>query len=99
MAANKNLAVILKGMPKASAAALAKQLANQDLSKIGKVRTFPKGIPHPDQWVISVLPNTPADAKKLIDLLTQRPGQARWEVFPYGIINPEIGRIDIGIGP
>jgi hypothetical protein len=26
-----------------------------------------------------------------------RPGLARFEVFPYGIINPEIGRIDIGV--
>ena len=56
-----------------------------------------KGIPFPDEWVISVLPSSGASAKRIVDALTARPGLGRFEVFPYGIINPEIGRIDIGI--
>lgn len=98
MATNKGLSAALRGLPKESAAAFAKQLAGADISKLGRVRVFPKGIPFPEEWIVSVLPASATDAKKLIDMLVARPGQARFEVFPYGIVNPEIGRIDIGIG-
>jgi hypothetical protein len=97
MATPTKLSAVLKGLPKESTAALAKQLAGADLAKIGKVRVFPLGIPYPNEWVVSVLPHTGEDAKKLIDLLAKKPGDMRWEVFPYGIVNPEIGRIDIGV--
>ena len=97
--ATSGLAAVLKQLPKGSAAALGKQLAGNDISKLGRIRVFPKGIPWPDEWVVSVLPSSAGNARKLIELLVARPGQARFEVFPYGIIDPEIGRIDIGVGP
>lgn len=95
--ATTGLSQLLKGMPKQATAALAKQFAGMDIATFGKIRVFPKGTPYPDEFVISVLPKTPEDAKKLIDALIKRPGSARWEVFPYGILNPEIARIDIGV--
>ena len=97
--ATSGLAAVLKQLPKESAASLGKQLAGNDISKLGRIRVFPKGIPWPDEWVVSVLPSSAGNARKLIELLVARPGQARFEVFPYGIIDPEIGRIDIGVGP
>lgn len=95
----RGLAAALKGVPSNAKAAIAKQLVGQNLEKLGRIRVFPKGIPVPDEWVISVLPNSVTSAKRIIDGLVSRPSRARFEVFPYGIINPEIGRIDIGIGP
>lgn len=97
--AAKRAAALLKGLPSDAKAAIAKNLVGSSLEKFGKVRVFPRGIPFPDEWVISVLPNSPASAKRILDSLTARPGLGRYEVFPYGIINPEIGRIDIGIVP
>jgi len=97
MAANKSLASQLKGLPKESAAMLGRQLAGLDIATIGKVRIFPKGIPVPEEWIVSVLPPSQSAAKKLIDTLVANPSQSRFEVFPYGIVDPEIGRIDIGI--
>ena len=87
----------LKGIPSEAKAAVASKLVGSNLEKHGKVRVFPKGIPFPDEWVISVLPSSPASAKQILDGLTAKPGWGRFEVFPYGIINPEIGRIDIAI--
>lgn len=98
MATDKGLTAALKGMPKETAAALAKQLAGSNLTQLGKVRVFTKGTPVPDEWIISVLPPNAGNAKKLIDTLVARPGRASFEVFPYGILDPEIGRIDIRIG-
>ena len=95
--ARRGAAAALRGIPREAKAAIAKQLVGTTLEKFGKVRVFPKGIPFPDQWVISVLPTSSANAKRIIDALTARPGIGNFEVFPYGIINPEIGRIDIGI--
>lgn len=93
----KGAAAALRGIPTEVKVAIAKQLVGGALEELGKVRVFPKGIPFPDQWVVSVLPNSPANAKRIIDALTARPGMGHFEVFPYGIVNPEIGRIDIGI--
>jgi hypothetical protein len=87
----------LRSLPTEAKALVVKSLIGSSLERLGKVRVFPKGIPYPDEWVISVLPSTPANGKRIIDALVNRPGLARFEVFPYGIINPEIGRIDIGI--
>jgi hypothetical protein len=87
----------LRALPIEAKALIAKALVGSSLEKLGKVRVFPKGIPYPDEWIISVLPSTTANSKRIIDALVTRPGLARFEVFPYGIINPEIGRIDIGI--
>ena len=95
--AARGVAAALKGLPGEAKAAIAKQLVGGSLEKHGKVRVFPRGIPYPDEWVISVLPSSATSAKRIIDALTARPGLGRYEVFPYGIINPEIGRIDIGI--
>jgi len=97
--ATKGTAAALKGIPSDVKAAIAKQLVGSNLENLGKVRLFPKGIPYPDQWVISVLPNSPQNAKLIVDALTERPGRQHFEVFPYGIIDPEIGRIDIGFTP
>ena len=98
MATEQPITKILKGMPKEDAEALAKQLAGLDVGSIGKARVFPRGIPFPDQWVLSVLPTNSANARKLIDVLVTKPGHSSFEVFPYGIVNPEIGRIDIRAG-
>ena len=95
--ASSKAASLLKGLPTEAKAAIAKQLVGSNLEKLGMVRVFPKGIPYPDEWVVSVLPGSQANAKRIIDALVARPARARFEVFPYGIINPEIGRIDIGI--
>ena len=95
----KGLSAALKGVPTNAKAAIAKQLVGQSLERLGKVRVFPKGIPFPEEWVVSVLPNNAASAKRIIDGLVGRPSLATFEVFPYGILNPEIGRIDIGISP
>lgn len=95
--ASRGAASLLKGLPAEAKAAVAKQLVGSSLEKLGKVRVFPKGIPFPDEWVISVLPSSQANAKRIIDALVARPGRAHFEVFPYGIVNPEIGRIDVGI--
>ena len=83
----------LRGLPAEVKAALAKGLVGASLEKYGRVRVFPLGIPVED-WMISVLPKSPADARTILDQFTRRPG-LRYEVFPYGIINPEIGRIDL----
>jgi hypothetical protein len=99
MATRSGLTAVLKQLPKGSATVLARQLAGADISKLGKVRVFPKGIPYPEEWVVSVLPSSAGNARKLIDTLIARPGAAGFEVFPYGIINPEIGRVDITVGP
>ena len=96
MAASKASAA-LRALPPAAKALLAKGLVGTSLEKFGRVRYFPKGIPYPEEWVISVLPSSPANSRRIIDALVNRPGLARFEVFPYGIINPEIGRIDIGV--
>ena len=95
--AARGAAAALKGIPRDAKAAIARNLVGSSLEKFGKVRVFPRGIPFPDEWVISVLPSSPASAKRILDALSARPGLGRYEVFPYGIINPEIGRIDIGI--
>jgi hypothetical protein len=87
----------LKSLPTEAKALIAKGLVGSSLEKFGKVRVFPKGIPYPDEWVVSVLPSSPANGRRIIEALVNRPSLARFEVFPYGIINPEIGRIDIGI--
>lgn len=87
----------LKGIPSAAKAAVASKLVGSNLEQLGRVRIFPKGIPIPDEWVISVLPSSPANAKRILDGLTAKPGWGRFEVFPYGIVNPEIGRIDVAI--
>ena len=96
MASSKASAALRALSPEAKAL-LAKGLVGSSLEKLGKVRVFPKGIPYPDEWVISVLPSSSAASKRIIEALINRPGLARFEVFPYGIINPEIGRIDIGV--
>ena len=93
----RSLSAGLAGVPASAKAAIAKQLVGQSLEKFGKIRVFPKGIPVPDEWIISVLPHSATSAKRIIDALVARPGRSRFEVFPYGIINPEIGRIDIGM--
>jgi len=98
-ARRKRGASALSGIPADVKAAIARQLIGSSLEKLGSVRVFPLGIPFPEEWAVSVLPSSQANAKRLIDALIARPGISRWEVFPYGIINPEIGRIDIGIGP
>lgn len=97
-ARRKRAGATLSGIPSDVKAAIARQLIGTSLEKLGRVRVFPLGIPFPEEWGISVLPSSSANAKRLIDALVARPGISRWEVFPYGIINPEIGRIDIGIG-
>src|SRR5450631_1097882 len=97
--ARRRAAAALVGIPSEVKAAIARQLIGGSLEKLGSVRVFPKGTPVPDEWAISVLPSSPANAKAIIAALVARPGFSRWEVFPYGIVNPEIGRIDIGIGP
>ncbi len=98
MATSKTLSASLKGLPRASAAALARQFAGIDLTKIGKVHVHTHGIPVPEEWLVSVLPATPDHARLLVESLIARPNYTRFEVFPYGILNPEIGRIDIRIG-
>ena len=95
--AGKTITDGLRGVPTEVKAAIAKQLVGGSLEELGKVRVFPKGIPRPDQWVISVLPNSKTNAKTIVDALSARAGHWQFEVFPYGIINPEIGRIDIGV--
>ena len=95
--AGRGAAAALRGIPSEAKAMLAKQLVGTSLEKLGRVRVFPKGIPFADEWVISVLPSSSANAKRIIDALTAQSGLARFEVFPYGIVNPEIGRIDIGV--
>ena len=95
--ATGKMASLLKGLPTEAKAAIAKQLIGSSLEKLGKVRVFPKGIPYPDEWVVSVLPSSQANAKRIIDALVSRPARAQFEVFPYGIVNPEIGRIDVSI--
>ncbi len=87
----------LRSMPKEAKAAIAEGLVGKSLEDLGKVRVFPKGIPFPDEWVISVLPNSIESAKAIVDGLTAKPAWGRFEVFPYGIIRPEIGRIDISL--
>jgi hypothetical protein len=94
--ATAKLASTVRQLPKEAKALIAKGLVGSSLEKLGKVRVFPLGIPV-DEWVVSVLPKTALDAKKIIDALVARPGLGRFEVFPYGIINPEIGRIDVTI--
>lgn len=89
------MAELLRAMPAESATAIAKQFAGLDLAKVGKVRVFPLGKPAPDDWTVSVLPHSSIEAKLVIEHLLRTPGRATWEVFPYGILNPEIGRIDI----
>ncbi len=96
--AGRGAAAALRGIPSDVKAAIAKQLIGTSLEKLGRVRVFPKGIPFPDEWSVSILPSSPANAKRIIDALTARPGLGHFEVFPYGIVNPEIGRIEIGIG-
>ena len=67
------------------------------VEKFGRVRYFPKGIPYPEEWVISVLPSSPANSRRIIDALINRPGLARFEVFPaYGVVNSEIGLVETG---
>ena len=95
--AGSGAAAALRGIPSEAKAAIAKQLVGSSIEKLGRVRVFPKGIPYPDQWVISVLPHSQASAKRIIDALMARPGIRQFEAFPYGIVNPEIGRIDISI--
>ena len=92
-----SMAAVLKGLPKQVVAAYGREAA-AGIGSWGKVRVFPYGTPYPDEWVVSVLPHTANDAKRLIDLLINRGGRARFEVFPYGILNPEIARIDIRLG-
>jgi hypothetical protein len=87
----------LRALPTEAKALIAKGLVGGSLEKLGKVRVFPKGIPYPDEWVISVLPSSGTNAKRIIEALVAGRTLARFEVFPYGIINPEIARIDIGI--
>jgi hypothetical protein len=83
----------VRGLPANVKAALAKNLVGASLETYGKVFLFPIGVPV-DDWVVSVLPKSPRDARTILDQLNLRPG-TRYEVFPYGIINPEIGRIDV----
>ena len=87
----------LKALPTEAKVLIAKGLVGNSLEKLGKVRVFPKGIPYPDEWVISVLPSSSANGKRIIDALVNSRLMARFEVFPYGILNPEIARIDIGV--
>jgi len=94
-----SLAAALRGVPARAKAVIAKQLVGQSLEKLGAIRVFPKGIPFPDEWIISVLPSSAGNAKRIIDALVKRPAIGHFEVFPYGIVNPEIGRIDISVGP
>jgi hypothetical protein len=96
MAASKASSALRALSPEAKAL-IAKGLVGSSLERFGKVRVFPKGIPYPEEWVISVLPNSAASGKRIIDALVNSRSLARFEVFPYGIINPEIARIDIGI--
>ncbi len=87
----------LRALSPQAKALIARGLVGSSLEKFGKVRPFPKGTPYPDEWVISVLPSSAANAKRLVELLVNGRGLSRFEVFPYGITNPEIARIDIGI--
>lgn len=96
MAKDKNLTAALKGLPTTAASAVAKKLAGLELSERGRIHVLTNGIPI-DDLTISVLPKSATDAKKIIDALAAKPGVGRFEVFPYGIINPEIGRIDIRV--
>jgi len=95
--AKRSAATALRGIPSEAKAAIARELVGGSLEKYGRVRVFPKGIPNPEQWVVSVLPSSAANARRIIDALIQQPNLRQFEVFPYGIINPEIARIDIGI--
>ena len=83
----------MRALPANVKSALAKGLVGASLEKYGKVLVFPIGVPV-DDWVVSVLPKSPRDARTILDQFNQRPGM-RYEVFPYGIIDPEIGRIDL----
>jgi hypothetical protein len=95
--AKKATAVAVRSLPANVKAAVAKGLVGASLEKYGKVFLFPIGVPV-DDWVVSVLPKTPRDARTILDQLNLRPG-TRYEVFPYGIIDPEIGRIDVRFTP
>ena len=44
----------LRALPIEAKALIAKALVGSSLEKLGKVRVFPKGIPYPDEWIISV---------------------------------------------
>lgn len=94
MATKNTLTASLRGLPKDSAITLARQFAGIDLQKVGKVHVFPYGKPV-EEWVISVLPASAAHARQLLDTLISQPNYRKFEVFPYGILNPEIGRVDI----
>lgn len=96
MASSKASSAVRALSPQAKAL-IAKGLVGSSLEKFGKVRPFPKGTPYPDEWVISVLPSSAANGKRLIELLVNSRALSRFEVFPYGTLNPEIARIDIGI--
>jgi hypothetical protein len=95
--ANSKASAALRALPAETKAMIAKGLVGGSLEKFGKVRPFPKGTPYPDEWVISVLPSSAANGKRLVELLVNSSALSRFEVFPYGITNPEIARIDIGI--
>jgi len=71
----------LRALPAEAKALIVKNLVGSSLEKLGKVRVFPKGIPYPDEWVISVLPSTPANGKRIIDALVNQASLARFEVF------------------
>ncbi|MGH8429051.1 MAG: hypothetical protein ACREUF_01475, partial [Solimonas sp.] len=79
MAKEKGLIQALRGMPAESAAVIARKFAKADLSRLGKIRVLPNGIPI-DDVTISVLPHGPAEAKKLIDLLVAQPSIGGFEV-------------------
>ena len=83
----------VRGLPTSVKSAVAKGLVGANLENLGRVRPFPLGTPA-DDWVVSVLPKSASDAKKILSGLSGNHA-IQYEVFPYGIINPEIGRIDI----
>ena len=76
----KGSASLLKGLPAEAKAAIVKQLVGSNLEKLGAIRLFPKGIPFPDEWVVSVLPTSQSNAKRIIDALVARPGRAHFAV-------------------
>jgi hypothetical protein len=93
--AHKHIAAHLKALPKADAAAFAKQVAAVQKAGLKSIRIFPKGIPAFDTVVVSGLVRQAELAALIGKLAVNIPKLGGIEVFPYGI--PAIDTFNVNV--
>lgn len=85
------------GADKTALMAVAERLAGVDAGQIIANRVHSRGIPVPDEWVVSSIVTAGA-LPRLVEHLTQVPAIGSIRIFPYGIPIPDIYRIELTAG-